>query len=71
MCIEFENDMFNFKPVDLIEYFFLSIHPYKGITLIIFLLFRDRAFGKAAQTSPRPPLDANGMISLLINKIFT
>ena len=70
MCIEFENDMFNFKPVDLIEYFFLSIHPYKGITHNI-LLFRDKDFGKAAQTSPRPPLDANGMISLLINKIFT
>ena len=68
---ELENEIFNSMPVGSIKYFSLSIHPYNGMIFIIFIPFRDKALGKAAQTSPRPPLEANGTISLLTNKIFT
>ena len=33
--------------------------------------FFARAFGKAAQTSPRPPVEANGTISALTKKTVT
>lgn len=55
----------------LILYLFRSITRYKGIIRTISIPSLANALGKAAQTSPRPPVDANGTISLLANKIFT